>query len=153
MGILGKIWKQLGLPKDLQLRVMRVVQDEFLVGTTGIILNDKNEILLVRHTYRGDWSLPGGYLHAKEHPKEGLAREIEEETGLTVVIERELKTRTDRDTARLDITYVGHFIGGTFTPSNEVKEAQFFSFDTLPIIRKDQLVFIRRVLDEAKSTS
>ncbi len=147
MQMLSKVWKFMHLPKNLQLRVMRVVQDQFLVGVTGVIFNQKNEVLLFKHTYRArEWGLPGGYLKSKEHPKEGLEREIEEETGLTVSADSRFNIRTDRDTARLDIVYVGSFIGGTFKPSAEVNAAQFFAFDQLPDIRRDQLVLIEKIL-------
>src|SRR3989338_8620535 len=113
--LLAAIWRILHLPTNLQLRIMRFMNDEFLVGLTAIIFNDKNEILLVKHTYREvAWSLPGGYLKAKEHPTEGLERELQEETGLTVSIDEPLKVRTDRSTGRLDLCYLGTFIGGEF---------------------------------------
>ena len=152
MLLLAKLWQTLHLPKTWQLRVMRRVQDQFLVGVTGVIFNDKNEILLFHHTYRSEeWSLPGGYLKAKEHPKEGLEREIEEETGLIVSADTRYKIRTDRETARLDIVYIGSFMGGEFHPSSEVSEAKFFSFDTLPLIRKDQLHLIEKILEHRKT--
>jgi 8-oxo-dGTP diphosphatase len=148
------VWKLLALPKQWQLRLMRVMQDQFLVGVTGVIFDDKNHVLLVRHTYRQAlaWSLPGGYIKAKEHPKEGLEREIEEETGLVVSADYRYKIRTDRDTARLDIVYIGRFLSGTFRSSAEVKEAKFFSFDSLPDIRRDQLILIQKVLEYKKTT-
>jgi ADP-ribose pyrophosphatase YjhB (NUDIX family) len=126
---------------------MRVLQDQFLIGVTGVVLNKNNEILLLKHTYRGKgWSLPGGYLKGKEHPKEGLEREIKEETGLIVSIDHEMGIRTDREDARLDISCYGYFMGGTFTPSNEVSDAQFFSFNNLPLLPKSQLLLINNVL-------
>lgn len=140
---LAKIWKILRLPKNLQLLVMRFFQDQFLVGVTGIIFNEKNEVLLFKHTYRShSWSLPGGYLKAGEHPKEGLEREIKEESNLVVCIDSQLKTRTDRDTARLDMCYLGVLIGGEFTPTHEVSEYGFFALDQLPLLRKNQLFLI-----------
>lgn len=148
--LLLKLWKLLSFPKRLQIALMRVLQDEFLIGLTGVILNDKNEILVVYHTYRdGDsyWSLPGGYSKGKEHPREGLAREIEEETGFIVRVDRELRIRTDRQTARLEISLLGHYVGGEFRPSAEVSDAKFCKFDDLPLLRQSQLVLIQKVLD------
>jgi ADP-ribose pyrophosphatase YjhB (NUDIX family) len=147
--LLIKAWNVLKLPKGLQIAAMRITQDEFLIGVTGVILNDKNEILICKHTYRGgeNWSLPGGYLKGKEHPKEGLAREIEEETGLIVRVEEQYKLRTDRETARIDISLIGKFIGGEFKESHEVSEAKFFSFDNLPQISRNQLLLINEILD------
>ena len=140
----AKIWRYLKLPTWLQLWVMRIFQDEFLVGVTGIFFDEKKRILLFKHTYRGGWSLPGGYVKGKEHPREGLEREILEESGLVVSVDGHLKLRTDRNHARLDITYYGTYIGGDFVKSSEVKEAKFFSFSNLPRISSDQLLFIDR---------
>lgn len=147
--LLTKAWKILSLPKSVQIAVMRATQDEFLIGVTGVILNNKNEILVCKHTYRGKtgWSLPGGYLKGKEHPKEGLAREIEEETGFIVRIDEQFKLRTDRQTARIDISLIGKFIGGEFKKSHEVSEARFFKFDQLPLLSQNQLLLIREILD------
>lgn len=147
-----KIWKILRLPTNVQLLLMRRVNDQFLIGVTGIIFNRDDQILLFKHTYRDrdHWSLPGGYIKAKEHPKEGLEREIKEESGFVVSADDRLKLRTDRNSARVDITYMGTFIGGEFTPSNEVKEARFFYFEQLPSITKDQLYFVNKALNLRK---
>ena len=147
MGILAKIWRILHLPKSVQLFVMRIFQDQFLIGVTGIILNDKNEILLFKHTYRqAEWGLPGGYIKAKEHPQEALEREIDEESGLVVSVDEELKIRTDRESARMDICFVGKLMGGEFRKSSEVTDAKFFSFNDLPLLSKQQLFIIEQTL-------
>lgn len=105
---------------------------------------------MVKHTYRGGWSLPGGYLKAKEHPKEALEREIKEETGLTVSADERLKIRADRKGPRLDITYTGVFIGGEFKPSKEIKKIKFFAFTDLPNVPSDQLYFIEKAMNRKK---
>jgi ADP-ribose pyrophosphatase YjhB (NUDIX family) len=145
---LANLWKSLGLSKKVQLRIMRILQDEFLIGVTGIIFDDQNQVLLVAHSYRDGsrLSLPGGYIKTGEHPKEGLEREIKEETGLIVSADERMKIRTDRETARLDITYMGVLIGGQLKLSSEVKEVGFFAFDRLPQLRKGQLLFIDKAL-------
>lgn len=152
MGVLTKIWRLLNLPKPLQLFVMRMFQDQFLIGVTGIILNDKNEILLFKYSYRQtEWGLPGGYIKAKEHPQEALEREIEEESGFVVSVDEELKIRTDREQARVDICFLGKLMGGEFKKSSEVSEAKFFSFNDLPMLMsKQQLFIIEQVLFQKK---
>lgn len=128
---------------------MHFSQTRFLVGVTGIIFNDQQEILLFKHTYRTHaWSLPGGYLKSGEHPRESLEREIKEESGLVVSVDDSLKTRTDRNSARLDMCYTGVLIGGDFTPSHEVSEFGFFSLDKLPLLRKNQLFLIDQATKE-----
>lgn len=147
--VLAKIWQFISLPKNIQLFFMRWFQDQFLIGVTGIIFNNNHEVLLFKHTYRQtEWSLPGGYIKAKEHPAEGLEREIKEESGFTVSIDYQLKVRTDRESARLDISLVGVYIGGKFIQSSEVSEAKFFSFENLPLIAKNQLFLIELALQQ-----
>lgn len=146
---LAKLWKALHLPKGVQLFFMRFFQDQFLVGTTGIIFNDKNEVLLFKHVYRSHaWSLPGGYLKSGEHPREALEREIKEESGLVVSVDDRLQTRTDRDSARLDMCYTGVFIGGDFTPTHEVSAYGFFAQDKLPLLRSNQIFLIDEALKQ-----
>ena len=137
------------LPKNIQLFIMRLFQSQFLVGVTGVIFNAKDEILLFKHTFRQQaWSLPGGYLKAGEHPAEALEREIKEESGLVVSVDDMLKTRTDRDGARLDMCFVGVFIGGEFTPSKEVSEYGFFAQDKMPLLRSNQVFLIAESLQQ-----
>jgi ADP-ribose pyrophosphatase YjhB (NUDIX family) len=127
---------------------MRKLNDQFLIGVTGIIFDKDGKILVFKHTYRNiyKWSLPGGYLKSKEHPKEGLEREVKEESGLVISADERLKLRTDRTSARIDITYIGSYIGGEFKPSNEVEEVQFCTFEELPRLSKDQLFLIDKAL-------
>lgn len=57
----------------------------------GIILNEKNEILMVkanRGFTKGYWNTPGGFLEFGENPEEGLKREILEETGYKTSIKK-----------------------------------------------------------------
>jgi len=148
--LLGKLWRRLHFSNKIQLFIMRFFQDQFLVGVTGIIFNDKKEVLLFKHTYRSHaWSLPGGYLKSGEHPREALEREIKEESGLVVSVDESLKTRTDRETARLDLCYTGILIGGDFVPTHEVSEYGFFSQEKLPLLRSDQVFLIDEILRSA----
>jgi ADP-ribose pyrophosphatase YjhB (NUDIX family) len=151
--ILAKIYRSLHLSKSWQLFIMNIFQTRFLVGTTGIIFNDQKEILLFKHTYRSHaWSLPGGYLEKGEHPREALEREIKEESGFVISIDDSLKTRTDRNYARLDLCYTGVLIGGEFTPSHEVTQYGFFALDNLPLLRKNQLFLIEeatKIIDQS----
>jgi ADP-ribose pyrophosphatase YjhB (NUDIX family) len=146
---LARVWKLLNMPKGIQLFFMRFFQNQFLVGVTGIIFNNKNEILLFKHTYRQhSWSLPGGYMKSGEHPAEALEREIKEESGLVVSVDKSFKTRTDRTSSRLDLCYTGILIGGEFIKSEEVSEYGFFSQDKMPLLRSNQVFLIEEALQQ-----
>lgn len=54
-----------------------------------VLINDKGEVLFLKRSnyvdkFAGDWDLPGGHVHVGESLKDGLFREVEEETGLEV---------------------------------------------------------------------
>ncbi len=152
-GILTKLWLILHFPKKIQLWIIRLFHDEFLVGVAGVIFNQKDEILLFKHTYREiGWGLPGGYMKAKEHPMEGLEREIEEESGFIVSIDEPIKIRTDRETARLEVCYIGEYLGGEFKKSGEVSKADFFTFENLPLIPRKQIFLIDYALKKRKKS-
>lgn len=57
-------------------------------STAAFILNDKGEMLVTerrREPAKGTYDLPGGFADVGETAEEGIAREVKEETGLTVV--------------------------------------------------------------------
>lgn len=61
-----------------------------------------------------------------------MRREVREETGYEVAISRYLRM-VNGYRLRLEVSYLGHLIGGQFRlDPKEVLEAKFFSFDELP---------------------
>jgi 8-oxo-dGTP diphosphatase len=75
-----------------------------LVGVGGVVI-DQGRALLIRRAsepLKGEWSIPGGMLELGETLKDGVARELLEETGLQVhvgelieVFERIVYSRTE----------------------------------------------------------
>ncbi len=59
------------------------------VGAAALILDLAGHVLLVKHSYgRLNWELPGGGSEAGESPTDTAVREVYEETGLNVAVER-----------------------------------------------------------------
>jgi 8-oxo-dGTP diphosphatase len=60
------------------------------IAAYGVCVDDAGRLLLARAApqlnQRGRWFLPGGGVHHGEAPTDSLLREIEEESGLTVVL-------------------------------------------------------------------
>ena len=71
-----------------------MAESQFWIGVHSVI-EDRGRILVLQRApsmvYKpGAWDLPGGHLTANETFEEGLAREVAEETGLTVEIDHML---------------------------------------------------------------
>jgi len=53
----------------------------------AVIIKEDGALLLLRSAgekYPNKWDLPGGHIHVGEDPKDGLIREVREETGITL---------------------------------------------------------------------
>jgi 8-oxo-dGTP pyrophosphatase MutT (NUDIX family) len=54
-----------------------------VLGVRAFLEDGQGKIVLVRHSYRSGWFLPGGGVHRYEAPERAASREAEEEAGLT----------------------------------------------------------------------
>ena len=104
----------------------------------AVVLKD-NKILLVRERSDGRWSLPGGFADINYSPAEVAVKEVAEETGLEVKVNRLLAVvDTDRHNfPPLEFHYykfiiLCDLIGGELRGSDETEEARFFDPDNLP---------------------
>jgi 8-oxo-dGTP diphosphatase len=66
--------------------VSREYPDRPVVGVGGVIIENGRALLIRRGSepLRGEWSIPGGTLELGESLRQGVARELREETGLEV---------------------------------------------------------------------
>lgn len=62
----------------------RVMPTHIIAGA-GIVLNDNNEILMVK-THNQGWGFPGGQVEVGENIIDAVKREIREETGIDVEV-------------------------------------------------------------------
>lgn len=58
------------------------------VSVAGIVVNDAGEILVIKRRDNGHWEPPGGILELPETFQAGVRREVLEETGITVTVDR-----------------------------------------------------------------
>lgn len=56
----------------------------FSIGVRALVINDQNQVLLIKHTYSDSWYLPGGGVNKQEHLLDALYRELDEELKLIV---------------------------------------------------------------------
>ncbi|MCB9410470.1 NUDIX hydrolase [Mycolicibacterium sp.] len=58
------------------------------VSVAGIVVRDDGQVLVIKRDDNGHWEAPGGVLELDESFEAGVQREVLEETGLEVVVER-----------------------------------------------------------------
>ena len=104
----------------------------------AVVVVRGREILLVRRgiePYRGLWGFPAGFQDYWETAQEAAVREVHEETGLEIAIERLLDVCYTRDDPRKRanvVVYLARPVAGTLCASDDAADAAFFSLDSLP---------------------
>lgn len=117
------------------------------VDIRAVVFNEKEEILLVKESSDGRWSLPGGWADVGFSPKEIAVKEVKEETGLDVHPARLLSV--------MDMKYHPHpaipfyvykfFIlckitGGAFTEAFDILGKGFFNLNDLPPLSLERVL-------------
>jgi 8-oxo-dGTP diphosphatase len=108
----------------------------------GVIPVHDGKIVLVRRAMnpsKGLWVFPGGYVDAGESVEDAARREVWEETGLTVRLERMLGVYSRPGEDVVLIVYAGQVLTGTLNAGDEETEAAWFGAGEIP--SPDQLGF------------
>jgi len=104
----------------------------FTIGAFAIILNQQGHVLLVHRTDFDVWNLPGGKMEEGETPVDAVIREVKEETGYDVCIDRLSGVYTNNRKNDMVFTFVCRIIGGISTVSDESDRIEYFAVDNLP---------------------
>ena len=123
----------------------REFPDHPLVGVGGVVIH-RRRVLLIRRgaePLKGQWSLPGGMLELGEELKDGVRRELKEETGLEVeplamltVFDRIMRGGADGQRVRYHyviVDYVCRRKRGRLVPASDVLDARWVRREDLPL--------------------
>ena len=132
-------------PVRWQRRFMSAAHYRFLVGVTGLGIDDKGQVLLARHRFGApQWRFLGGFLDPRERVQDALAREIREETGLVIEVGPVLEVVTGYRWQRVELVFAYRVTSGTAALTSEIEELRSFAPDALPEVRADQRGLIER---------
>jgi ADP-ribose pyrophosphatase YjhB (NUDIX family) len=115
-------------------------EQQITVAVGAVIENEVGEILLVKHVperggfWQGKWICPGGGLELGETIKEGILREVKEETKLEIELttplipfQRIVKQNHETVLHVIYIDYRAKLLGGELQPGSDVGEAIWVS--------------------------
>ena len=138
------------LPAGVRTFLVHRAAPTYSVGAMCVIVREDGARLLVRHSYRKGWGVPGGLLKRGEEASDGAVRETVEETGLEVVLVGEPSVVVDPKPGRVDVIYLARPAPGAdpdavAPTSPEVVEVRWFGRDEpLPTLQKES----QRALDK-----
>src|SRR4029077_2450993 len=119
-------------PVSCPRRFMPAAHERFLVGVTGLGVDPEGRVLLARHRFGApQWRFLGGFLVRRERGEDALAREIREETGLSIEVGPVLEAVTGFRWARVELVFAFRVVGGTEALTAEVVELGWFPSDAL----------------------
>lgn len=100
-----------------------------------IVVKDEKVLLSKRgiEPKKGIYDIIGGFVKENEYPDRAILREVKEETGLEVKIEKILGIYIDtygkNEDPTLNIIYIGQILSGKMEPHDDICELKWFSLE------------------------
>ncbi|RJL32193.1 NUDIX domain-containing protein [Bailinhaonella thermotolerans] len=104
-------------------------------GGSAVVVDGQGRVLLHRRRDSGLWALPGGVMDVGETIAEAVAREVAEETGISVEIVRLIGIYSDprhviayddgEVRQQFNICFLARPVGGTLRPGDEASEVRW----------------------------
>ncbi|MBC7862804.1 MAG: NUDIX hydrolase [Bacteroidia bacterium] len=123
------------------------------VASDCLIINEQDEILLIQRKHppcEGSWALPGGFLEMDETTEQCAARELLEETGVTIDV-KELKhvavfSEVNRDPRKriISVSYLAHVSKSEVQhkAGDDASNTDWHKLDQLPVMAFDHAQII-----------
>ncbi|WP_235848408.1 NUDIX hydrolase [Litchfieldia alkalitelluris] len=99
-----------------------------IVSAATIVINEQNEILLIKGPRRG-WEMPGGQVEEGESLKDGAIRETKEETGIDIEVLKFCGIFQNVNRSICNTLFLAKPVGGKLTTSSESLEVGFYPIE------------------------
>jgi ADP-ribose pyrophosphatase YjhB (NUDIX family) len=116
--------------------------NSLMVGSSAVVVDGEGRVLLQRRSDSGNWALPGGAMDIGETFAESVVREVKEETGFEVRIERIVGIYSDPGHVfayddgevrqEFNICLAATIVGGELSVSSESTDVRFVALNELP---------------------
>ncbi|GAB4659577.1 NUDIX domain-containing protein [Mycobacterium avium subsp. hominissuis] len=115
------------------------------VSVAGIVVRDDGRVLVIKRDDTGRWEAPGGVLELDESFESGVQREVLEETGLEVTVERLTGVYKNLSHGIVALVYRCRPAGGEPHATEEAREIRWMTREEVQSAMKP--AFGVRVLD------
>ncbi len=127
--------------------------NSLVVGSSAVVSDGEGRILLQKRSDSGNWALPGGSMDIGETIAQSAIREVKEETGFDIQIDRIVGIYSDPGHVfaydngevrqEFSICLAGTIVGGKLQVSHESTAVQFFNVPDLPDLQIHDSIRIR----------
>ncbi|HUQ62401.1 MAG TPA: NUDIX domain-containing protein [Acidimicrobiales bacterium] len=130
------------LPAWARKFLIRRITPSFRVGAACIVVRGDGKVLLVRHSYRGGWGLPGGLIRRAEDPRDAALRESCEEVGVELEVDGEPTIIVDSPGRRVDVIFEARIAASSLRQEPvahypEIIEVRWFDPARLPRLQEE----------------
>jgi 8-oxo-dGTP diphosphatase len=101
------------------------------VSVAGVVVRDDGRVLAVRRRDNQHWEPPGGVLELAETFDQGVRREVFEETGIEVHVERLTGVYKNMPRGVVALVFRCSLIGGQLTTTDEALSVRWLSIDQI----------------------
>ena len=126
----------------------------YRVSIKCIVMNELDEILLVKESGRDWWDLPGGGMDHGENIKSAIAREMKEEVNLTgdftykIVHVDDPKELENIKVSQIRLIFKIKPENMEFSPGEDGDEVAFMSLDQLNVIDTAEYDYLRDIIND-----
>lgn len=99
-----------------------------IVSAAAIVINEKNELLLIKGPRRG-WEMPGGQVEIGESLSQAAIRETKEESGIDIEIIKFCGIFQNIGNSICNTLFLGKPIGGELIVSEESLDSGFYPIE------------------------
>lgn len=110
-----------------------------IVATSGFVINKYNQVLMFKNNRKG-WIFPGGIVESGELITDAFIREVKEETGIDVEVDKLVSISSNISEhpgyngvklvpTKLMFDFIGKPIGGILTNSDENSESKWLNIN------------------------
>jgi 8-oxo-dGTP diphosphatase len=121
------------------------------VSVAAVVTDPHTRVLVIQRRDNGAWQLPGGVLELDERIEDGVRREVREETGADIHIDRLTGIYKNMSIGVVALVFRAYLAGGTISPGDEAIAVEWWTPEQVAANQSE--AFAIRIIDALEDTS